>query len=294
MRRHFGKHVVPTLLSLACGLFASEASAVDKATCVSAFEAAQRAARDGALVTAADQYAVCAHADCPKIVRTACTERLLALQDRVPTVVFAAARADGTDVHAVQVFDGDSLVASEIDGRAVPVNPGPRVFRFVLPDGVAAERRVVVVEGEKSRKIAVEFPAARGTIGVANDGAASSAAEGASTKRRAPATERRSVPAGVFVLGGIGLAAIGSFSYFGLSARADEAKLRDSCAPNCAEPDVDIVRRKNLVSGISLGVGLAALGGATVWFFTTRSPAPVRAGFRSTPGGGVAEVSGAF
>jgi hypothetical protein len=72
------------------------------------------------------------------------------------------------------------------------------------------------------------------------------------------------------VLGGVGVAALGSFAAFGILGKNQLATLHETCGAThtCAEADVDAARTKLIVADVSLGVSVVALGVATVLFFT--------------------------
>ena len=71
-----------------------------------------------------------------------------------------------------------------------------------------------------------------------------------------------------YVFGGVGIAAIGAFTYFGLRARKDSNAMHDTCAPGCAHADVTALKTKLVIADVSLGVGVVAIGAAT--FFALR------------------------
>ncbi|MFI5297541.1 MAG: hypothetical protein ACHREM_05530, partial [Polyangiales bacterium] len=59
-------------------------------------------------------------------------------------------------------------------------------------------------------------------------------------------------PTIAYVLGGVGLVALGSFTYFGLSGRSDVSSLRASCGLYCSDSDVSAAHRKLYVADASL------------------------------------------
>jgi hypothetical protein len=72
----------------------------------------------------------------------------------------------------------------------------------------------------------------------------------------------------VWVLAGVGVVALGSFGYFGISGHARASDLKDGCGQTktCDPADVDSARSKYLVADVSLGIGVVALGAAAaVW-----------------------------
>jgi hypothetical protein len=94
------------------------------------------------------------------------------------------------------------------------------------------------------------------------------------------------------------VAALGAFTYFGMSARSEDRAL-DVCYPACAPDRVDSVRQRYLIANISLGAGITALGLAVYLFVTSDAEAreptaapptaakrPFVADLRVTPEGG--------
>jgi hypothetical protein len=77
---------------------------------------------------------------------------------------------------------------------------------------------------------------------------------------------------GPLALAGVGLVGIGLFSYFGLTGLSKEHDLEQSCMPRCSPSDIDGVRTRYHVADISLGIGVAALAGAILWYVLTPSP----------------------
>jgi hypothetical protein len=116
-----------------------------------------------------------------------------------------------------------------------------------------------------------------------------------------PASGGGGIPVAAIVLGGLGVVALGSFTYFGLTGKSDVSDLKNTCAPNCEQSKVDSARSKLIIADISLGVGVVAIGVATWMILTNKSPAPpaVTTGLthfdvRPAPGGGVAEIGARF
>jgi hypothetical protein len=146
--------VVPAV-AVAC-LVASAARAQDKQTCNAAYQEAQVARAGHKYVKAREQLRVCASGSCPGFITKDCTDWLKDIEPRVPSVVFAAKNAAGSDVVDVKVtIDGSPLV-DKLDGIAVDVDPGAHTFGFEGPDG-KAEQKVVVTEGTKAQRVAVTF-----------------------------------------------------------------------------------------------------------------------------------------
>src|SRR6185369_16103512 len=86
---------------------------------------------------------------------------------------------------------------------------------------------------------------------------------GAVPTRRA---QRRGVPVMTYVMGGVGVVALGSFVYFRVRGVNDYNDYNATCSPTCAQDNVDAVRQKFLLSYVSLGVGVASVAGAGLIF----------------------------
>src|SRR5215472_923722 len=172
-----------------------------KNACLSAAERGQNLRTDGKLVSARDEFLVCARDDCPHLVRTDCMTWLSQIDASLPSVVFSAT-AGGADVTDVRVRYDGQLLLERLDGKAKPIDPGTHVFQFERA-GDKVEVRVVIAEGEKNRKVIAVFDNPRT--------ATPPPSAVSSSGGRAP------VPIAAYVLGGVGLLAAGSFAYFGIT-----------------------------------------------------------------------------
>jgi hypothetical protein len=247
-----------------------EARADEVRACVTASEAAQLRRDDGKLKQAREQMLVCARESCPAPVRKDCAAWLAALDASVPTIVLSAQDEGKHDLFDVDVrLDGVTL-KNPLDGKAIPVDPGPHTLRFEAKGRPPVEERVLVREGEKRRTVTVQLPGAgAGAASGSGSGSGSGAASaGAGESGASGATSR--VPVASIVLGSVGVAALGSFAAFGILGKNQLATLHETCGVthSCAEGDVSAARVKLTVADVSLGVSVVALGVATVLFFT--------------------------
>src|SRR6185436_17967309 len=96
------------------------------------------------------------------------------------------------------------------------------------------------------------------------------AAPGEAQKTSDAEPARGGLPVASYVLGGVGVAALGVFAYLGLRAKRDSDAMRDGCAPACAHDDVTALKTKLVAADVALGVGALGLGAAT--FFALRGP----------------------
>jgi hypothetical protein len=234
----------------------SDARADDpaKRACVEAHIEGQRLRDTGKLKAARQQFLACAVESCPAPLRKDCLQWLDETAAAMPTLLIRA-QSDGRDTADVSVLVDGEPAADRLTGMPVPVDPGEHVLRFVARDGRTKEERVVLNAGEKSRRVTVDFSAS-----------ASRPAE--APPQRPPPTTRTPV----YVLGAVGIAAIGSFAFFGVKALTQGNDLKASCAPTCSDQDSSAVHRNALIADVSLGVGILALGAATWILLTQRDP----------------------
>jgi hypothetical protein len=277
----------------------------DKATCASAYEQAQRLRRDRKLVKAHEALLVCVQDSCSEFIRTDCATWIKEVEASLPTVVFEAQGADGARIADVTVSSGGEVLASRLDGKAVPLDPGERVLRFEHAGAKTIEQTFVVREGEKLQKISVVFP----DVGSAPAPPASTTAPvptpppSASSTIVAPPVDAgppqpAPIPWTVWALGGVGVVGLGVFTGFAISGYSGIPAL-DRCKstpPYCSESDIQAVRTKYLIGDIGLAVGVVAIGAAATIYFFGRPDAKGRpaVGASFTPDGARAFVGGRF
>jgi hypothetical protein len=242
-----------------------------KAECVGAHSEAQRLRLVGQLTGARAQLLVCANPSCPEPVTVECVPWLAEVERALPTVVFEARLADGSDAVDVTVLVDGVKVQDRLDGRAVPVDPGAHLVRFVLDAGATPphplERRVVVAEGEKTRVVRAEFPPAEILTPVPPVASSGGGGPHWST----------------YVLGGASVLSFGGFTYFGLRGNSGKSDLDEShCSPKCPFSQTDPVKQKYTDANVFLGVGIATgvaaiIVGIATWGHGKSAPAPAAA-----------------
>jgi hypothetical protein len=144
---------------------AASAWGQDTARCNAAYEKADLLVHSSTadqLIEAREQVRVCASPTCKAWMAKDCTQWLSEVERRIPTVVFAAKDGDGTDLTDVTVSVENKTIAQRLDGRALEMNPGARLFVFVTADGRRVEQRALVKEGEKAQVVTATFPKAAG------------------------------------------------------------------------------------------------------------------------------------
>lgn len=266
---------------------ASPAGATTKQECATAYEQTQALRGEGSLSAAREQALICSRDDCPRVIKVDCATWLGEIERSLPTVVFVVRDERGEEIADVRVTDGGKPLRDKLDGKAVPLDPGAHVLRFERESAAPIERKVMVHEGDKLLRVEASFAPAE------------TPADGEPPPPPASAP-RKGAPVGAYVLGGAGFLGLGVAATFGILALRDRADLRETCAPRCAQGEVDAIRTKLLVADITGGVGIAAIGVATVLLLTAPSgkepkkDAAPRLEVGPTVGGAFVGVRGAF
>lgn len=250
------------LLSLGLfGLSAGTAHAQTKEECVTAFDEGQERRETLELRKAREHFLLCSREACPALVRADCAQALDGVQRSMPTVSLGALDEAGHDIPGVRVtIDGEPL-AQDPSGQSLSVDPGKRRVRFEHERYEAIEREVVFRMGERNRVLVVTMRAAASS---------DARAEGAGEARRASS----SVSPWFYVLGGVGVAGLGGFTYFALSGASEKDRLRGTCAPFCTSDEVSGLRTRYIAADVSLGIGLVALGAAAYFLLFHGKEAP--------------------
>jgi hypothetical protein len=240
----------------------------DRARCIEAHEQSQILRRAGRLREARAELSVCSHAACPDAARVPCHRWLGEVDASTPSVVVDARDRRGRPVLDVRVEYDGTLLVQRLDGRAVPVDPGPHLFRFVTPGSPPIEQDVVILEGAKNQRLEVAFGG--------GEGAALAPSKTAPEPSTSPGPHRVAVREGpnplVYVFGAIGVAGVATFAILASSGLAMETELRDSgCAPHCSKDEISDIERRYVMGDIALGVGVLSLGAAAWFLFWGRS-----------------------
>jgi len=273
MVKHRGPLLVAGAITLAAALSPSRARAekADVPTCLAAHEGAQLNRRDRAMIEAAQKLRVCASDSCPGMVRADCLTWLEEVEHETPSVVLEAKADEGVLVDVLVTMDGKSL-ATRLDGRQIPLDPGVHRFRFEAPGRAPIEQLVVLREGDKGHVVSASWE----------------------TPKAAPVAEapvvrtERYTPPYVFVVGGVGIAAIGVGTAFFIVANSKKSDLSNTCKPFCSSDDVGAVKTKYVIGNVGVGLGIAAVATAVVLFvLRPERPVPPQVGqagqFRVSP-----------
>jgi hypothetical protein len=283
------------------------ASAADQAACLSASSQGQTLRDAHKLIEAREQLRVCAAASCPAVVQKDCTMWLDDIEKMLPTVVLSAKDGNGSELSDVRVSENGKVIATSLDGVAIPMNPGAHTLRFELKDGKFVEQRTVVQEGKKAFPVTAAFPkapepsapaAAPVSPVVAPPVTTETAAVSPEAQTTAKSGGRSRVPA--YVVGGVGVAGIVVGSITGLMAMSKKNTADQNCTGSqCNSTGADAGKSGKTmatVSTLAFGVGIAGLAVGTILWFTAKpatTEAPVtgvrawQASIEPLPAGGV-------
>lgn len=269
------------------GLLALPASSEFKLACSQSFEESQRLRNKSQYIAASDEILKCANPKCGEALFDECTKIYGELQTATPSVVFAAHDSAGNELTRVAVsIDGQESL-SQLDGKPVRVDPGSHQFSFSSDGYSAVEQTLLIRAGEQFRPINVTLP----------QKAKAAAATAESSPPNVTASSSFEPPLASYVLGGVSVAALGTFAAFRLVGASQFKDLEQHCAPNCSQSEVDDVRQKYLVSDIALGIGAAAaVAAVTVYLVSSSAERSPRAALQLAPTahGLSAHVGGTF
>jgi hypothetical protein len=335
----FQRHFIGRTLSIgACAaatlLGAAPAMGKDtKRVCTPAYGAYKSALGDekaGHFREARESLQTCMQSTCAGLV-----PKCQALYDKVgsemPSIVLGFTDESGAPRADVQVRMDGALLASRLDGKAVPVEEGMHEFSFSTDKGVLATQKVMIFDGQRNRIISVSMRSpgiAPDTTPVETNAEARKPAEVPVPEKPAPAKTADSKPSpessshdnapspGIqrtegggfalprsplpYVIAGVGLTGVAAGALLDIWGNKDNDTLVTQCYPHCNPSSVAHIKNLYVAADISFGVGAAALGVATWLFATSRAaerPAPKEAAVLDVhpiPSGAFASVSGAF
>lgn len=273
-------------------LLGTSAHAANVEACLDAADQAQQLRDDGKFRSAREQMLVCVQDTCPGPVKRDCGDWLTQLDATAPSVVLTA-KNGSTDITDVSVTMDGAPLAEKLDGRPILMDLGTHTFKFVYQDQEKSES-VVISAGQRMRNISVRF------------GSVSDPSESTPGKEMPPAQVKGKPPILAYVLGGVGVAAIGNFAVFGLLSNSEFSDRQKDCMPNCTEDQVSSIRTKQIIADVSLGVGIVSLGVAAYLYLNPPSSttatatasedeqAKIRFDVGPTRGGAVGGISGTF
>lgn len=245
------------------------ASADPGDACVTSYEGAQQAKKQGGLVRSKAELRLCIGA-CPGELSKDC-ERWLGEVDQKLARLTVAVRSRGGDPIA-----NDKLFVDGVErpvGQLLELDPGRHELRVEAPGHVRRNDVVDLAAGSRTTRTLTLDPGATG---------------------------RDETPSliGPITVGTAGLVALTAAAALAIAGHLDVSDMRDDengCAPACPEDRVDRVRDLWTAGAVLAGAGGAAVVGASIWLgFELSSqpggPTPVSGG----PRGVLFELGGRF
>lgn len=270
----------------------------EKKECASAYVAAQKLRSSGSLLEARKKLIVCASEGCLAAVRKDCSSWLDQVNAAIPSITVSAHDPSGKETLAVKVEVDGKPVAEKLTTNGIELDPGPHKLHFELAGAPPVDKKIILHAGEKNKLVDVAFgekksePVPASTPEPSDTTAPPPQDQGPEKKKRSHLVS--------YVLGGVGVVALGGTAYFWLASKSAENNLDSSgCAPNCSSSKVDDIKHKRLFGDIALGVGVVSLGVATyLWVAPHKEkkrPPPLGSiDLHMLPGGAYGAVSGRF
>ena len=126
--------------------------------CQVAFEAGQQKEQVGRLVEASQLFAQCAEESCGLSMFHDCIVRSTRISTALPSVVPVVVDENGAPRVDVQVKMDGRVIAAQLNGRAIPVDPGTHDFSFSTSEGVFVSQRLTIAKGERNQPLAFSYP----------------------------------------------------------------------------------------------------------------------------------------
>lgn len=121
--------------------------------CVAAFRVADENEKAGRLSVARQHWLKCARATCGSFLKQECTNRYTQLESDIPSVVPVVTDETGTPRVDVEVQIDGEVAASQLDGRALPLDPGLHEFTFSVGGKAFSRQKVMIAQGQRNRQI---------------------------------------------------------------------------------------------------------------------------------------------
>jgi hypothetical protein len=254
-------------IAVAGTLAATNAHADVSGDCIAAAEKAQPLQHEGKFRAALDRLRACTQPQCPALIRSDCTKWLADVEANMPTIVVHATDRAGADLTDVRVLVDGEVVASSLDGRDIPIDPGPHVLRFERTGSDTVEERLVADVGAQHRLLNVTLSAA------APPGPSAAATTSDAPSPAADQRPRRSLVLPL-VVGGVGVvaAAVGGVLWgSGLSQCRSNI---ESSAGSCTQHQLDGAHGSLVAGDVLVSVGGAAIVASLILWIVQGGSAP--------------------
>ena len=261
------------LVTLAALCAASPARADDTATCGEAFDQSQVKRDEGKLLEARRLLRICSGASCSPTLQRLCLDWQTDVTARLPSFVLTAKDGSGGDLVDVKVTMDGVLVATNLDGRGIDVDPGLHSFVFELPDGTRAETKAVADERGKGKLVSVVLRSLPAPVPARPETAVVPASVALPPPRSQDTTSGgggplKTVGLVVGAAGVVGLVLGGVFGVEALSTKGSHCSSNGLCDPGSASS----VYSQATISTVGfIAGGVLVAGGAALYFLAPKS-----------------------
>jgi len=234
------------LLAMGVAAAASVAHASERGeVCATSAEQGERLRDEHKLLAARKAFLSCSQSDCPDFVKRDCAKWYEQLAQSIPTIVVEARDAERHDVPGARLTIDGVIVREHLDGLPIEVDPGEHTLTIDAPGFTTYSEHVLVAESERGRVVPLRIARP-----VAHE-----------TRHRMPGW----IP---WTVGLFGVAALGGFAAAEIVGQNDYSSLRAQCgdAHTCTPGQVSATRTDFILAAVSLGVGILAVGTATILF----------------------------
>ena len=316
------------VLAVAAPAHAKESARAACASPIRSYKDALASQKAGHLRDAYLEFADCGRQTVCGGLAPRCRAAAEKLASQMPSVVPIVTDASGAPSLDVEVRMDGRTVATQLDFKGIPVEIGPHEFTFARGGRVIATERLVIVEGDRDRKIDVTLGAPGSSAGARppvapspskGEAVAATAAEPAtdpapsapprgeepaagSTGEARATSDRWTLPKSPwpYAAAVVGVAGVGVGALLTAWGNRDNDQAVAHCNHSCPASTADHIRTLYAVADVSFGIGLVGLGVATWMFARSRAeeaPAP-RAAYvvdlQPTRSGAFASLKGTF
>jgi hypothetical protein len=290
--RHL-RRITPFALAIASSVVASKplrAAPPKTAECLSAADRSLSLRNQHKLRDARTQLLICADASCPADIRKECVKRIDQVNASIPTIVFEAKDESGNDLTAVKVKMDDEVITEQLDGNAIPIDPGSHTFVVDAIGQPSVTRQLVIREGQKDRREEVQIHTQLSTAKAPADSPIHTATvepppQASAAPEHSGLGAQRSA---ALVLAGVGAVGVGVGVVFGLQSMSKHNQANDVCPAACADDTGvklwDDARSSGNISTIGFVIGAAGLAGGAVLWLTAKPSDKAKLGAGVGPG----------
>jgi hypothetical protein len=253
---------IPVFALLSLVSFAGTVRAEEEVeACSNAYTFGQEERLAGHLYSAQKQFDLCANPSCPRAIVSDCERWTREVVSDLPTVLIRTTTASGQAVPRLKVtVDGAAVSPSQLVNPFV-LDAGQHVLRFEAPGYEPLE----IEPSLRARDHEVLISAVLRPIALV----ASPSPQLPSPHQ--PSAPSAGLPVAALTFAGVGVVALGTSIFFGVSAKNKYDDLKASCAPDCETSQAYAVHTKAVISDVALATSITAFG-AAAYFYFSREP----------------------